>query len=140
MNVIPDTAGFNVHMRIPNLAERERIRGILDEMIAESAERGFTVEVPTFGGTAPFTQTEEGWKYVEHVKEVAASIGQEFKTVFHGGISDANRIAKYGPICIDSMGMASCFTHSEREYMVIDSVKLSYDLSMALIADLADNK
>jgi len=140
MNVVPDTAGFSVNMRIPNLEEKERVRGILEQLKAEAAERGFTAEIPNFGGTPPFTQTEEGWKYIEHIKEVAASIGQKFETMFHGGISDANRIARFGPICIDGMGPSGALVHSDREYMVPDSVVPTYELSMALIKDLAFTK
>jgi len=140
MNVVPDKAGFSVNMRIPNLAERDRVRDVLEQLKAEAEERGYTADVPKLGGTPPFTQTEEGMKYVERIKEVSASIGQEFTTKFRGGVSDAHRISPYGPICIDGMGPAGSLAHSEREFMLLDSIVPTYELSMALIADLAANK
>jgi len=140
MNVVPDTAGFSVNMRIPNLDEVKRVKDALAELKKEAEERGYTADVPDFGASPPMLQSEEGMKYVEHVKEVAASIGQEFTTKFRGGLSDANRIIQYGPICIDGMGPVGGLGHSPDEFMVNDSVIETYELSMALIKDLADNK
>jgi len=140
MNVIPDKAGFNAHMRIPNYDEVERVKAELELLKTEAAERGYSVEIPTWSISAPFLQSEEGMAYADHVKEVAASIGQEFKTKFRGGLSDANRIVKYGPICIDGMGTAGELAHSPDEFMLLDSVIPTFELSTALIKDLAQSK
>jgi len=140
MNVVPDMAGFSVNMRIPNRDEVSRVKAVLEELTAEAAQRGYTAEIPTFGASDPLTPSPEGYRYAEHLKEVAASVGQEFCTKFRGGLSDANRIARLGPICIDGLGPMGSGGHAEGEYMRLDSIVPAYELSLAMLRDLAENK
>ena len=57
-----------------------------------------------------------------------------------GGLSDANLIVQYGPICLDGLGPAGGSGHSDDEYLLLDSILPSFQLSNLLLQDLADRK
>jgi len=140
MNVIPDEAGFSVNMRVPNNAEIDYAKTVLDRLKAEADERGYTAKIQILEYIDPLVPSDEGYAYVGHLNDVAKSIGRDLKFKPKGGLSDANQIQKHGTICIDAMGPAGTNAHSISEFMLLESIVPTYELSTAMITDLASNK
>ncbi len=138
-NVIPDYAMISASIRYSDPAEKERINAKVKELERSAEEHGIGIKI-TPRGKEPLVPTEKGKAYFEHLIAVGAEHGIDVLFQARGGLSDANIIAQYGPICIDSMGPAGGSGHSKDEYMYIPSVKEMYDFSMMVFEDLAENK
>ncbi|MBO7275237.1 MAG: M20 family metallopeptidase, partial [Clostridia bacterium] len=139
-NVVADHARIQVSIRFSAPDEVERVKALVDKLTAESEERGIGVNMISYTSSHALNPTEEGKKYFEHITEVCKSEGLEISFKARGGLSDANLIAPYGPICLDGLGPIGDDCHSRDEYLLIDSVMPFYKLSQVLIKALADNK
>ena len=138
-NVVAEDASLSVSIRY-SIDETAAIDAMLEELKAGAAERGIGIDIPAVKRSQPLIPSEKGWEYIRHVAELTAANGIRFSTRARGGLSDANRMAKFGAICLDGMGPAGGSDHSDREYMNVDTVKEAYDLSMLLLTDLCDGK
>ncbi|MBE6606050.1 MAG: M20 family metallopeptidase [Ruminococcaceae bacterium] len=138
-NIVPEYASIKVDIRFFCSDEIERIDNLLSELLEGAKER--KIEVKLERRIKPELQpTEKGKAYIKHIEELAQKNNMEFKHAPRGGHSDANIIAPYGPICIDGMGPAGGRVHAPEEYLNIDTVMPSFELSNLLIKDLADRK
>lgn len=138
-NVIPDYATISASIRFSDPAEETRIRDTVAQLEHEAKERGIDVAI-SWRCKTPLVPSEKAKAYFEHLKEVGAAHGVDVTFEARGGLSDANIIAPYGPICIDGMGPAGGKGHSREEFMFIPSVQEVYDFSMMVFRDLASNK
>ena len=139
-NVVADHARIQVSIRFSAPDEVERVKALVDKLTAESEERGIGVNMISYTSSHALNPTEEGKKYFEHITEVCKSEGLDISFKARGGLSDANLIAPYGPICLDGLGPIGDDCHSRDEYLLIDSVMPFYRLSEVLIRDLANSK
>ena len=138
-NVVAEDASLSVSIRY-SIDETAAIDAMLEELKAGAAERGIGIDIPAVKRSQPLIPSEKGWEYIRHVAELTAASGIRFSTRARGGLSDANRMAKFGAICLDGMGPAGGSDHSDREYMNVNTVQEAYDLSMLLLTDLAEGK
>jgi len=139
-NVVAPYAEMKVDIRIPNNAELERVESTLAELLIEAEERGIGIDIKKKSVSRALVLTDEGKSYVKHVEDLTKASGIDYFYRYRGGLSDANKISHYGAICLDAMGPSGDDDHCPDEYLNIDSVIPSYDLSMLLIRDLADRK
>ena len=56
-----------------------------------------------------------------------------------GGLSDANIMSAFCPVCIDSLGPTGGGDHSEREFLWIDTIQPHTEFAYELICDLAND-
>lgn len=139
-NVVAEAATMKVSIRFINPDERDRVEKTIQTLLEEAKQNQITVDISKVS-IPSWTLTDKSRAYVKHIEELTRLHNMEFKYPFaRGGLSDANVIAKYGPICIDGMGPIGSKTHSPNEFMLIDSIIPAFDLSNLLIKDLADNK
>ncbi|MBQ3225609.1 MAG: M20 family metallopeptidase [Clostridia bacterium] len=139
-NVVADQASIEVDVRFPVPEELARLDAMLETLTDEARGRGIEVTITERHTRPALVLTEAGKEYVRHIEELLKSRGIAYKHRLRGGVSDANIIAQYGAICIDALGPAGDDDHSADEFLHIDSVLPSYELSMTLIKDLADRK
>ena len=140
VNVVADHALLEVSVRLSNPDEVKRVEATIEKLKAGAEERGIKVNMLKYRVSPPLNPTEEGKKYFEHITRLCKEHGMDLKFKARGGMSDANRIAPHGPICLDGLGSVGDDCHSRDENMYIDTVLPYYDLSRLLIKDLADSK
>ena len=140
VNVVADHAKIEVSVRLSNPDEVKRVEDTIEKLKAGAQERGIQVNMLRYRVSPPLNPTEEGKKYFEHVEKLCHSKGIDIKYKARGGMSDANRIAPHGPICLDGLGPEGDDCHSRDEYLLIDTILPFFELSQVLIKDLADNK
>ena len=140
VNVVADYARIEVSIRLSNPDEVARVEALIEKLKAGAQERGITVNMLSYRVSPPLNPTEKGKKYFEHITELCKANGIDIKFKARGGMSDANRIAPHGPICLDGLGSEGDDCHSRDEYMLIDTVLPFFKLSQLLIKDIADNK
>lgn len=138
-NVVAEHALITVDIRFTDPAEEDRVMETVAALEKGAAQRGICVQIARMG-KKPWVLTPKAEKYLNHVAEIAQAEGMQAEFKSRGGLSDANIIAQYGPVCIDGMGPSGGCGHSEDEYILIDTVQPVYDFSMLLLKDLAENK
>lgn len=138
-NVVAENANMRVDIRYSIPGEKERAQAVFDELMSSAKKNGIEVELKLTTKPA-LNPTNEGWEYIRHLEKLFRNNGMEFKLRERGGFSDANIIAPLGPVCIDGMGPSGDGSHSDREYLEIDSIMPSYKYSNIMIKDLADRK
>lgn len=135
-NVVAPNATMTVDMRIAINEEFQYVEDTLRELEKESSERGIYVEIKNKRMSPALSYTPQSASYVKHVEELTKALEMDYKHRKRGGLSDANKLAQFGVVCLDGMGPAGDDDHSPDEYLLIDSVIPTFELSMALIEDL----
>ena len=136
-NVVAEHAEITVDIRFSDPTEADHIEETVSTMLEQAQQRGIDVEFLDKRSKLPLVPDEKAKAYFDHLMTIGKAAGLEFSFEARGGLSDANIIAQYGPICIDGMGPAGGNGHSPEEYMLTDTIIPAYDLSMLIFKDLA---
>jgi glutamate carboxypeptidase len=119
-NVIAEEAYAEVDMRVPTLADAERlVPKILD---LTSRTDGVTVKVSGELNRPPYEKTNAGAALFEHAKSLAAEIGFELRDSYTGGGSDGNFTAPF-TATLDGLGVDGKGAHTHYEQMYISSIE-----------------
>jgi len=138
-NVVPDYAKMMFESRYDYPEELDKVKAMLEQLKEHAAQAGVGVEV-TFRSSAAMMPTEKTHAYIERVTAMAAANGIDFYTKKRGGLSDANHIFAYGPICVDGLGPTGDFDHSDKEYLEISTIEPNLKLVYLMLCDLAKMK
>ena len=126
-------------VRYEEMEEYKVLKILLEKMIKHASKSGVEVNLIE-KSVPPLIPKKKTLDYVRKMKRIAKEIGVPFKMKKRGGVSDANLIASYGPICIDGLGPYGNYDHSEKEFVYISSIAPSIRLIASLIYDLAKEK
>jgi len=130
-NVVPEDASIEVDVRILQPEEWERVEKAMRAL--KPALEGVSIDV-TGGLNRPPMPFDDMMKSTyEKVKAIGAQVGLDLKASGTGGMSDANFVAALGIPVLDGMGAAGEGAHSEREYILADSLLERVRLLTALI-------
>ncbi len=136
-NVVPENAEMTVDMRFSDPTEADRVEETVKGLLQQAEAHGIGVEIAEKRCKLPLVPDEKAKKYFDHLMTIGKEAGINFVYEARGGLSDANLIAQYGPICIDGMGPAGADGHCPKERMFMNSVIPAFDLSMLIFKDLA---
>lgn len=139
-NVVADHASMSVDIRFSCSEEVQRIEEALAQLQKQAEANGILTAVTNKRSKLAWVPNAQAKAYLAHITELAAQNGIPLAFKARGGLSDANLIAQYGPICLDGLGPAGGSGHSEDEYLLLDSILPSFQLNNLLLQDLADNK
>lgn len=120
VNVVPDTASFDVDCRYKSKEEGDRIREAICSLAV--GVPGTTREVKVIEGKPPMEQTEANLALFAIAKECGEKIGLTFSHQFVGGGSDGNEAAAMGIPTLDGLGVQGDLAHTPNEYLLIDQV------------------
>ena len=137
-NVVAEHAQLDASIRFDDPSEEERVTETVEKLTEAARQRRIGISIQR-SGKKPWVPKAKAEAYLSHVAQL---VGKTREELFRkrGGLSDANIIAQCGPVCIDGMGPGGGGGHSEAEYMLVDTVMDTYDFSMLLLKDLAENK
>jgi len=121
-NTIPESAEAEVDVRFSTFEEKRFFEERLDEILAAPAMAGTDVIARISGQRPPMEQNEENRALYRVVAEAAEALNLPVKEEYRWGVSDANTIAAAGTPVIDGLGPIGRHDHSDREYMVIESL------------------
>lgn len=138
-NVVPDHAVLHVNIR-PRRADGEAdARRVLDEAMAQVRAR-HDVAVCLHGRFTrppkPITPALE--RLFAIVRQCGAALGYDLRWQRSGGVCDGNNIAACGVPVIDTMGVRGGAIHSDREYLIVESLAERAQLSALVLMRLAD--
>ena len=140
-NVVPDKAVLRVNMRPRTPDDQAHAEAELDAAIAAvAAAHDVTIHRHGGFGRAPKPLDARAQRLFELVRRSGADLGQEISWRDTGGVCDGNNIAACGVPVVDTMGARGGAIHSDREYLIVESLVERAQLSALTILRLANEE
>jgi glutamate carboxypeptidase len=141
LNVVPDLAQLGFNVRVADTAEQRWVEERIGALVEQTARReGFAVELHG-GFTRPPKPVNEAMRRVQAlVESCAAELGMPLSWNPSGGCCDGNNLAAAGLPNVDTLGVRGGNIHSDREYLVVDSLVERAQLSALLLMRLAEKE
>lgn len=133
VNVVPDYAKATVDLRFWNNQEAEAIDAKLREMAATPFEKGASVEVNRLAFKPSMQPTAATEEMIQLVSKKADELGIQHGWEDAGGGSDGNFTANVGTPTLDGFGPMGAGFHSDKEYLLIDSIKPRINLLVSVL-------
>ncbi len=133
INAVPDEAAIEVDLRVMQPGEAERIMAALQAL--QPILDGTSIEVTGELNRPPMPFDETMKATFEKAKIIAGNAGLEIKASGTGGASDANFVAPLGIPVLDGLGPVGDGSHSDREYILKDSLAERARLLTAILCD-----
>ncbi len=130
-NVVPEEAVAQVDVRVMQPGEWERVETRM--MTLKPALEGTSLEITGRLNRPPMPFDETMKTTFDKAKAIGAEVGFELKAGGTGGGSDANFIAPLGIPVLDGLGAIGEGLHSEREFILADSLVERTRLLAAII-------
>jgi len=140
-NVVPDKAALSWNMRPHDLAGQQRAEDEITAIIAE-IERVHDVALRLSGGFArppkPFDAPHRALFGL--VRETGADLGLAIDWAPSGGVCDGNNIAAQNVVVVDTMGVRGGAIHTDREFLLVDSMSERAALAAVTLARIAQGR
>ncbi|MCD6582025.1 MAG: M20/M25/M40 family metallo-hydrolase [Desulfuromusa sp.] len=121
-NVVPDHCHIGVDIRVPDLEKQTQtlndVAQILEAENLVNSQIQYKIKVKR----PPFVKTEKSAKLIEKYINTASDLGFQIQETSSGGVSDANNLSSFGVPVIDGLGALGNFPHTQKEYMVKQSL------------------
>ncbi len=122
-NMVPERAVLRFNVRPRSLAAQAEAQAGIDAAVAEVAAAR-EVAIHLHGGFArppkPLDAVQQ--PLFDIVRKASADLGQPLAVRESGGVCDGNNLASHGLPVVDTMGVRGGAIHSEREYLLTDSL------------------
>jgi len=120
VNVVPETAWVDVDLRVMQPGEAERIIEVLNNL--KPVIKGTSLEITGNLNRPPMPYNELMQSTFEHARKIATRNGIPLTAAGTGGASDANFVSPLGIPVLDGLGAIGGDYHSEKEYIIKDSL------------------
>jgi glutamate carboxypeptidase len=132
-NVVPAEATALVDVRVPTLAERGRVDGILGELEAES--EGASVEVGGGWTRPPLERSPGAGVLFERAREHGRALGLDLHEASVAGGSDGNLVGALGVPVLDGLGAQGGGAHAAGEHVLVPSLDVRAQLLARILRD-----
>lgn len=134
-NVVAQDAQMTGEVRFEHPDEANKARALIASLYEHAAASGVRVRRTLDRFEPPMKPTAQTGAFVARLREMAAEEGREFEVRKRGGLSAANFISPFIPVCVDGMGPAGNGAHSDREYLSLDSIGPDTDFLARIISE-----
>ena len=122
-NAVPDSASITIDMRYMTARDRDNGLEALKKIANHTHVPGTSAEVVNLRENMTVMEvTDENKRLYEIVKEQGALLGLDVQSKVGGGSSDSGWTVRAGAPTLCSMGAMGEFNHSDREYILLDSL------------------
>jgi glutamate carboxypeptidase len=132
-NVVPEEAEIDVDVRVMEPGEWERLEGEMNNL--KPVLQGTSIEVSGNLNRPPMPFDDRMKTTFERAVSLAVRLGMDLKAGGTGGGSDANFVAPLGISLLDGLGAVGEGHHSEREYILAESLFERSKLVSLLLTD-----
>jgi glutamate carboxypeptidase len=132
-NVVAAEATALLDVRVPSVAERDRIDSILRGLRAEAA--GATIEVGGGWTRPPLERSAGAGVLFERAREHGRALGLELREVAVAGGSDGNLVGALGVPVLDGLGAEGGGAHAAREHVLVESLAVRSELLARILRD-----
>jgi glutamate carboxypeptidase len=137
-NIVPDRAVLRFNLRLADPADQPWALETLNRLAAETAQR-HDVEITIHGGIQrpPKPMDAHQLRLFELVHDCGAALDLDIGWQATGGACDGNNLAAHGLAVVDTLGVRGGAIHSDREFLIIDSLVERAKLSALLLMRIA---
>ncbi len=130
-NVVAESAGAEVDVRIPTLADADRVAAALTGLVSGNPR----VRLEVTGGVnrPPMERTAQVAALYERARVVARALGRELAEGGTGGGSDGNFTAALGIATLDGLGAEGDGAHALHEHVLLESLPFRAALLAGLL-------
>lgn len=121
-NTVADRAVAEIDTRFLLGADAEETAGQIARIASQCTVAGTKAELLKTGGRPPMEQNSGNSRLFQIIRHEAERLGMACVEELRGGVSDANTIARAGIPVVDGMGPIGACDHSDREYMIRESL------------------
>lgn len=121
-NSIPEKAWASIDARFNDSDGYEFFRKRLEEFESQPAVEGVSIKYHRVAGRPPMPVDSRNIELYNVVRDVGEFLGLTIDHEFRAGGSDANLAAAAGLPVLDGLGPLGDYDHSDREYMIKDSL------------------
>jgi len=132
-NVVPEECSIQVDVRVMQPGEWERIEAAARDL--KPVLEGTTIEIKGRLNRPPMPFDDRMKATFEKAKSIAARMGMNLTAGGTGGASDGNFVAPLGIPVLDGMGAVGEGYHSEREYILANSMEQKARLISSLLLE-----
>lgn len=137
-NVVPDTTVLRFNIRPRSLdAQADAETAVAKAIEAVGAEREVTIQLNGGFGRPPKPLDAAQQRLFDIVGSAARDLGQHYATQETGGVCDGNNLAAHGLPVVDTLGARGGRIHSDREYLLTESLVERARLSTLILQRLA---
>ena len=138
-NMVPDLAIARIDVRMKNNEDAIWLKKAFDTVVASFiSSEGFTVELHGHFTRIPKLLNGKTLALYELVKGIGQEIGQTIAWKPSGGCCDGNNLAAVGLPNIDTLGVLGGEIHSDKEFIIVDSLVERVKLTTAILIRLSE--
>jgi glutamate carboxypeptidase len=134
-NVVPDEARAVIDVRVPSLADAERVRAALAGLRPELP--GTSLELHGRISRPPLERTDGVLRLYHTARDIAAELGYDLGEGTTGGGSDGNFTAALGVPTLDGLGAVGDGAHALHEHVVVGDLPWRAALLAGLVKRLS---
>lgn len=135
-NTVPELCTIRIDTRCRRDEDGRAINEGIEALAKQNWGDGITVEARLVSSSPAMPYTDASKKLVDMINDSAREAGFEASWVDAGGGSDANRIAAVGTPVVDGVAPAGGCFHSEKEYLLKDTIVSRVDTLANLLKRL----
>ena len=137
LNVVPDKAVAKLDIRINQPEDEFWVRNEIERIISKIMQKDYSLTVHGHFGR-PVKRVDAGTQQLfSRVQHIGESLGLNIDWQDSGGCCDGNNLAQYGLPVLDTLGVRGGNIHSEKEFILLDSLVERAALSALLLVELA---
>jgi glutamate carboxypeptidase len=121
-NTVADYAMAGIDVRYENPSDKAQLEEKIEQIAAANYVSGVTTQVQIVSGRPPMQRNAKNRRLFNMLKTVATDLNMDIKEEFRFGVSDANLIADENTPVIDGLGPIGADDHSEKEYMIKETL------------------
>ena len=140
-NVVPESAVLRWNVRPQTPEDQSWAEDAQAEILeAVAAEHDVTIDVTGSFARPPKPLDEVQRPLFELVQACGRDLGQEIGWKATGGVCDGNNLAAAGLAVVDTMGVRGGAIHSDREFLIVESLTERAKLAALTLMRIADGR
>jgi len=136
-NIVPERAWALIDVRLSDKETEQLFQKELERLVNQVQVPGVKTSINHTSSRPPMPASSGNRALFERIKICGDALGLDLMNESRGGVSDANIIAAQGTPVLDGLGPIGAEDHSDREYIITDTLAERTALAGLLIADLA---
>jgi glutamate carboxypeptidase len=121
-NTVPDLASALIDVRFLTTAGQNKAVQKIETIVQDTCVSGTSSTVMVTGGRPAMPQSAANRRIFAEARRQAQALGQELHEELRSGVSDANFIAHQDVPVLDGLGPVGDLDHSDREYILKQSL------------------
>ena len=139
LNMVPELAVGRINIRVKTLEQKDESIDRMNDLVAQHGKRdGISVNMHGDFKSPPKPMNAGIESMQRRIEACGEKLGMEIKWRGTGGACDGNRFADAGLPNIDTLGPSGDFIHSDKEYLVPDSLVPRAKLATMVLMSFAN--